>query len=473
MHDVGRVVARLFLSLVAGLILTFQASAPAMASAGSAPTAERLTIVVPGTSGGGWDLTAQAMKRALEEAGIVRDVDIVRYPGAGGLVGISQFVANHRGNPDTILVGGLVMLGATMRDEAAVTLRDIVPIARIAGEWGVIAVPRESELRDVAHLAEVMARKGDALRWAGGALGGPDQGLVWSIANSLGVPLDYVPYYGRPGGRRVAESLIQGRHDVGVGGYAEFAEFVRAGKLRILGVAAPRRVPGIHAPTLRESGLHISVMNWRAVFAAPGLSPTQQARLGAIIDRMVRSETWKQQLQSHRWSDTYLSSHPFALFLDREQKKWPELINPPMNRPSRIGEIGQQLNTIPVEFAAVGTIAALIVGVAVRRDKVRSAVRTRELETRCRVLLDQMAGQPAETMKLVRDRIFGDFNEWKLSSAEQDIAWFMLRGLPLREIADLRGTSERTVRQQAQAIYRKAGLEGRSDLAGRVLEQFI
>ena len=41
------------------------------------------------------------------------------------------------------------------------------------------------------------------------------------------------------------------------------------------------------------------------------------------------------------------------------------------------------------------------------------------------------------------------------------------------EIATLRGTSERTVRQQAQAIYRKAGLEGRSDLAGRVLERFI
>ncbi|MBL7372644.1 hypothetical protein INQ23_25325, partial [Escherichia coli] len=60
-----------------------------------------------------------------------------------------------------------------------------------------------------------------------------------------------------------------------------------------------------------------------------------------------------------------------------------------------------------------------------------------------------------------------------LSHAEADIAWFMLRGLPLREIAALRGTSERTVRQQAQAIYRKAGLEGRSDLAGRVLERFI
>lgn len=80
---------------------------------------------------------------------------------------------------------------------------------------------------------------------------------------------------------------------------------------------------------------------------------------------------------------------------------------------------------------------------------------------------------PSSTMKMVRDGIDDDFSAWNLSSAERDVAWFMLRGLPLKEIAALRGTSERTVRQQAQSIYRKADLEGRSDLAGRVLERFI
>ncbi|MDB5679493.1 helix-turn-helix transcriptional regulator [Sphingomonas bacterium] len=96
-----------------------------------------------------------------------------------------------------------------------------------------------------------------------------------------------------------------------------------------------------------------------------------------------------------------------------------------------------------------------------------------ELERRCSELADELRQSAASTGKLVKDGIDDDFDEWKLSIAESDIAWFMLRGLPLREIAELRGTSERTVRQQAQAVYRKAGLDGRSDLAGRVLERFI
>ncbi len=53
--------------------------------------------------------------------------------------------------------------------------------------------------------------------------------------------------------------------------------------------------------------------------------------------------------------------------------------------------------------------------------------------------------------------------------AEADIAGPMLKGLPLRDIAALRRTSETTIRQQAQAIYRKSGLSGRAELAAYFL----
>lgn len=54
---------------------------------------------------------------------------------------------------------------------------------------------------------------------------------------------------------------------------------------------------------------------------------------------------------------------------------------------------------------------------------------------------------------------------WQLTPAEREIARFLLKGLAHKEIADLRGVSEATVRQQARAIYQKAGVEGRHDLA--------
>lgn len=462
---------RLCLSFVAAFAFLCQSAA--FANETAQEPLERLTLVVPAAPGGGWDLTAQSMRRALLDEEMVRDVEIVHIPGAGGLVGLAQFAAQYRSDPNAMLVGGLVLLSSTIRDESAVTLRDVVPLARLAGEWGVIAVPVDSHLRDVRSLRSVLMRDHGALNWAGGALGGPDQALVWSLARAHGVSLDEISYYGRPGGRRVAESLAERRHNIGTGGYAEFAEHVAAGKLRVLAVAAPARLPDVEAPTLKENGLDVAVMNWRAVFGAPDTSAVDQARLLAMLQRLSRSATWKRELARNRWDNSFLPGLDFRRFLEREHKRWPEVVDPPVGGASSLQLAARTITNIPVKAAFAFGLLALLAGGVLVQDKRQKDAEARELQTRCRILASKVSVQTSVWIQQVRESIFDEFGEWNLSSAERDVAWFMLRGLPLKEIADLRGTSERTVRQQAQSVYRKAGLEGRSDLAGRVLERFI
>jgi DNA-binding CsgD family transcriptional regulator len=82
-------------------------------------------------------------------------------------------------------------------------------------------------------------------------------------------------------------------------------------------------------------------------------------------------------------------------------------------------------------------------------------------------------GRPAAQGSPVVNAINGEFDTWRLSAAERDVAWFLLKGLPMREIARLRGASEGTVRKQARAIYNKAGLDGRSDLAAHILDRCL
>lgn len=65
------------------------------------------------------------------------------------------------------------------------------------------------------------------------------------------------------------------------------------------------------------------------------------------------------------------------------------------------------------------------------------------------------------------------FERWELTPAEREIGLFLLKGLSLREIAELRETSERTVRQQTLAIYRKSGLAGRAELSAYFLEDLL
>ena len=65
------------------------------------------------------------------------------------------------------------------------------------------------------------------------------------------------------------------------------------------------------------------------------------------------------------------------------------------------------------------------------------------------------------------------FTRWELSSAEREVALLLIKGLSTRDIAELRQTKEPTVRQQAQNVYRKAGLGGRADLAAFFLEDLL
>lgn len=65
------------------------------------------------------------------------------------------------------------------------------------------------------------------------------------------------------------------------------------------------------------------------------------------------------------------------------------------------------------------------------------------------------------------------FDLWQLSAAEREVGLLLLKGLSLRDVAQARGTSERTVRQQANALYRKANLAGRAELSAFFLEDLL
>ena len=69
--------------------------------------------------------------------------------------------------------------------------------------------------------------------------------------------------------------------------------------------------------------------------------------------------------------------------------------------------------------------------------------------------------------------IAGQFEAWGLTPSESEIGMLLLKGLSHGQIAEIRGTSERTVREQSRSLYRKADLEGRADLAAFFLEDLL
>ena len=125
--------------------------------------------------------------------------------------------------------------------------------------------------------------------------------------------------------------------------------------------------------------------------------------------------------------------------------------------------------TLVMALAAAGAATLWRQGRAARRE---AAQLTRDLEA-ARQQAERFHEEAKEALRGLGEAIDHQFARWTLTPAEREIALLMLKGLTHKEVAALRATSETTIRQQALAIYRKAGLRGRSELAAFFLEDLL
>ena len=109
--------------------------------------------------------------------------------------------------------------------------------------------------------------------------------------------------------------------------------------------------------------------------------------------------------------------------------------------------------------AVVGLIIGLVLGLSLVRN----------LMSRNAVVENQLRIAAGEFHTLLNEQ----FAEWGLSPSEIDVAYFAIKGMTNHEISGLRGTSEGTVKAQLNAVYKKAGLESRTQLLGLFIEELI
>jgi putative tricarboxylic transport membrane protein len=306
---------RLVAAGIAVLCVAWQTELPAFAQ----PAVDRLTIVAPAAPGGGWDQLARTLRRELLAQQIVSAVQVENVPGAGGTIGLAQFINTRRGDGSALLVNGLVMLGAILWNESPVSIAQVTPIARLTGEHEVVAVPAASPHRDMQSLVRALRENPAAVSWGGGSAGGTDHILAGMIVDAAGVDPRRTNYIAFSGGGEAVTALLGSQVTAGISGYSEFAPHIASGRLRVLGISAPDRSTNPGIPTLIEQGLGVELENWRGVVAPPGLDPSDRRALSMIVERVVRSASWRATLAELGWTDSYLAGPDFDTFLSAER----------------------------------------------------------------------------------------------------------------------------------------------------------
>ena len=313
------------------LVMVAAATAVTLASC-SSPTADPVTtdtaekveisdvsIIVPADPGGGWDQTGRAMSATLTAEDIVGSAPVTNIGGAGGTVGLAS-LANEK-DPHTLMVTGLVMVGAVETNAAENRLEDTTPIARLTEEALVVVVPAESKYDTLEDLVEDIVENGQDVSVTGGSAGGADHILAGLMLEEAGLSgsdiaesLNYIPNSG--GGEAV--SLILGNNaSAGISGIGEFVEHIEAGTMKALAVSSAEPADLLpDVPTITEEGYDVVLTNWRGVLAPSDISDADRDALVDVVTAMHDSAAWTDELETRGWADAFLAGDDFASYLD-------------------------------------------------------------------------------------------------------------------------------------------------------------
>jgi putative tricarboxylic transport membrane protein len=301
---------------------TFLKSLAAMAAAGVLPAQAadvNLKMMIPANPGGGWDGTGRALGKAMQDAGTINTVQYENKGGAAGAIGLAQFVNGSKGDPNTLMVMGAVMLGGIITGKPPVSLSAATPVARLTSEYNVFVVPIDSPFKTLKDVVEAVKKDPGSVKWGGGSRGSTEHIAAAMLAREIGVDatkINYVPFRG--GGEAIA-AILGGNVSVGGSSYSEFQQYIDSGKMRPICATSPTRLKiAPTVPTMKELGYNVEIGNWRGVYGAPGITPAQRKALTDLLQKTVKSKGWAEALEKNGWTDAWLPGAAFDEFVERE-----------------------------------------------------------------------------------------------------------------------------------------------------------
>src|SRR5262245_19624585 len=273
-------------------------------------------LVVHTGPGGGSDVLARALAVMAEREKLLPvRILVVNKPGGNSAVA-AAYLAEKRGDPNTIgLFTGVWLQTPLVSAEAKVTLRDLTPVARLVLEPAVIAVKADSPYKTLADFIDAPKQIPGALKQSGGSNTSLDNVVRLLLQKSTGARWAFISFPG--GGERIA-ALIGGHVDIMVIEPEEAGEHIRAGNMRVLAQISEHRLPGFpNVPTLKEAGFDVPVVpQVRGMVAHPGIPAANVEYWEDFCRRLTRTPSWQKYIADNQFENGYQNSADLAKFYD-------------------------------------------------------------------------------------------------------------------------------------------------------------
>ena len=299
----------------------FAALVAALAQAQDYPN-RPLRIIVPYPPGASVDYTARLLGQRLSEA-LGQPVVIDNRGGAGGVIA-AELAARAAPDGYTLFFGTPASLCISPAVRVKVpydTLRDFAPISRLVVNSQILVVLSSFPANSVSELVQMAKAKPGQLSYASVGIGSPQHLGIELLKYRAGIDLVHIPY---KGGGPAMTDVLAGRVPIYMGSIPGMLPQVKAGKLKVLGIAATERANVLpNVPTIVESvpGYEF-VGTWYGMLTQTKVAPAIIERINKILNAALQADDVRQLLISQGSDPRPSSVEEFAKFLRSDCPGW-------------------------------------------------------------------------------------------------------------------------------------------------------
>ena len=291
-----------------------------------------ITIVAPSGAGGGWDLTARAIAKTMNDTKLVeKSITVENKPGGGGAVYMAEFATKEVKNDYALLVKSPPLLINNNKAEgnSPYGYKDTTPLAQLTRDYGAIVVKADSPFNTLKDVLEAIKSDATAVTLAGGSAPGSMDHLVGVLpAFEYGIDPKTVKYVSYDGGGEAIAALLGGNADVIATDASTIGQYMKSGDVRVLAVSSSERLGGelAEVPTFKEEGIDAEFTIWRGLFGPKEMSEAAVDYWTEKLEKMVESDEWKAELERNGWASEYRGSDDFTKYLEDQDKVIVELL---------------------------------------------------------------------------------------------------------------------------------------------------
>lgn len=288
-----------------------------------------IEIVIPTSPGGSVDRTARTLQKILQEGALVRvPVTVVNKPGAGGALSLVH-LNQHAGDGHYIAINTPNLIANDINGRSTIKYTDVTPLATLFSVYTVVAVRADSPIRSGRDFVDRL--RGDPGSLAVSTpttLGSVNHMSFALVAKAGGVDVRKLKAVILSSGGDAATALLGGHIDAHTGTPSSVVHLVEAGKVRVIGILAPKRIGGPYAdtPTWTEQGYPAVMDTWRGVIGPKGLTREQIAFWDGVLAKVVETETWKREIERNVVEANYLDSGQTRKLFDSNSAEYRSIL---------------------------------------------------------------------------------------------------------------------------------------------------